>query len=445
MKFINLLKKELAELINKQMILGLLLTLAILMIVGQVMTESIDTVTESAYSINLMDADDTDFSHEIVDTLKKMEDSSSNKIKLKLIEKSDADYSSLMEKNNLNSLIIIPEGFSEKVEAFDKSAELESVSKIKSASSLGTLNADTSDSISVIQDIVSNKILADKGLSASEIASAEAPFKVNSTTVVGEKSSAIPMQNIVSNMTAQNMIIPIIIFILVIYTSQMIVSAISTEKIDKTLETLLSAPVSRVSVLGSKMLAAAIVALINAAVYMLGFSKFVSGATSSISSETLDDAMSVSNAMEQLGLKLTTGDYVLIGIQMFLTIMISLSVSIILGAMVNDAKSALTIMMPIMMCAMIPYMISMLTDINTLNPTIKTLVYAIPFTHTFTAMNNLMFGNDKLFIIGIIYQALLFVICMFFAIRLFNSDKIFTASLNFGQKSKFKKSKKVSE
>ena len=127
MKFINLLKKELAELINKQMILGLLLTLAILMIVGQVMTEAIDTVTESAYSINLMDADDTDFSHEIVDTLKKMEDSSSNKIKLKLIEKSDADYSSLMEKNNLNSLIIIPEGFSEKVEAFDKSAELESV------------------------------------------------------------------------------------------------------------------------------------------------------------------------------------------------------------------------------------------------------------------------------------------------------------------------------
>lgn len=445
MKFINLLKKELAELINKQMILGLLLTLAILMIVGQVMTEAIDTVTESAYSINLMDADDTDFSHEIVDTLKKMEDSSSNKIKLKLIEKSDADYSSLMEKNNLNSLIIIPEGFSEKVEAFDKSAELESVSKIKSASSLGTLNADTSDSISVIQDIVSNKILADKGLSASEIASAETPFKVISTTVVGEKSSAIPMQNIVSNMTAQNTIIPIIIFILVIYTSQMIVSAISTEKIDKTLETLLSAPVSRVSVLGSKMLAAAIVALINAAVYMLGFSKFVSGATSSISSETLDDAMSVSNAMEQLGLKLTTGDYVLIGIQMFLTIMISLSVSIILGAMVNDAKSAQTIIMPIMMCAMIPYIISMLTDINTLNPTIKTLVYAIPFTHTFTAMNNLMFGNDKLFIIGIIYQALLFIICMFFAIRLFNSDKIFTASLNFGQKSKFKKSKKVSE
>ena len=211
MKFINLLKKELAELINKQMILGLLLTLAILMIVGQVMTEAIDTVTESAYSINLMDADDTDFSHEIVDTLKKMENSSSNKIKLKLIEKSDADYSSLMEKNNLNSLIIIPEGFSEKVEAFDKSAELESVSKIKSASSLGTLNADTSDSISVIQDIVSNKILADKGLSASEIASAEAPFKVNSTTVVGEKSSAIPMQNIVSNMTAQNMLIPIIL------------------------------------------------------------------------------------------------------------------------------------------------------------------------------------------------------------------------------------------
>ena len=61
------------------------------------------------------------------------------------------------------------------------------------------------------------------------------------------------------------------------FASQMIISAISTEKIDKTLETLLSAPVSRIAVLSSKMLAATIISALYAAIYMLGFSNMMSG------------------------------------------------------------------------------------------------------------------------------------------------------------------------
>ena len=47
-----------------------------------------------------------------------------------------------------------------------------------------------------------------------------------------------------------------------------------------------------------------------------------------------------------------------------------------------------------------------------------------------------------MFYIGIVYQAVVFAICMFFALRLFNSDKILTISLNFGQKSKYNKNRK---
>ena len=47
--------------------------------------------------------------------------------------------------------------------------------------------------------------------------------------------------------------------------------------------------------------------------------------------------------------------------------------------------------------------------------------------------------NTALFWGGLIYQAVIFLVCMFFALRLFNSDKILTISLNFGQKSKYKK------
>jgi len=98
--------------------------------------------------------------------------------------------------------------------------------------------------------------------------------------------------------------------------------------------------------------------------------------------------------------------------------------------------------MPIMMLAMVPYMISMLADINALPTALKYAVYAIPFTHTFMAIPNLMFGNRLIFFAGLIYQMIVFAVCIFFALRIFMSDKIFTIRLSFGQKSKYKAKKR---
>ncbi|HOV42115.1 MAG TPA: ABC transporter permease, partial [Oscillospiraceae bacterium] len=83
--------------------------------------------------------------------------------------------------------------------------------------------------------------------------------------------------------------------------------------------------------------------------------------------------------------------------------------------------------------------LSMFTSINSLPLGIKILIYLIPFTHTFTATDNLMFDNMTIFWGGFAYQVILFIIIMFFAVRLFTSDKIFTASLNFMQKSRAKR------
>ena len=125
--------------------------------------------------------------------------------------------------------------------------------------------------------------------------------------------------------------------------------------------------------------------------------------------------------------------------------MICLALSIILGALVNDSKSAQTMLLPIVMMVMIPWMITMFTDVSSLPTVAKYVIYAIPFTHTFTAMPNLMFGNNTEFWLGLGYQIIVFAVVMFFALKLFKSDKILTISLNLGQKSKFKKSRKTTE
>ena len=50
------------------------------------------------------------------------------------------------------------------------------------------------------------------------------------------------------------------------------------------------------------------------------------------------------------------------------------------------------------------------------------------------AIPNMMFGNYPLFFFGLGYQVVFFAVCMFLAVRLFSSDKILTAKLQFGKK-----------
>lgn len=440
MKFINLLQKELKELINAQMIVSLALIVAILMLVGNITKSAInDTIKETTNpKINISDRDDTDFTKSLIETLK------STGAKVTEFDTDGDDYADILKKNDIKSLVILPEGFTETIEKNER-PEVLTVSRMTSAATMSNLSTGNSGAVALIQKSITSTVAQNSGITPEELELIENPVVLQDNTVVDDKSSAISIDNIMNKVMMQNMLLPIIVFLLIMMTSQSLISSISNEKIDKTLETLLSSPVSRTSIITAKMLAAAVVALINAAVYMIGFSKFVQGASTEAVSEIASGVMgnvSVDEAIEQLGLSLSVGDYVLVGLQLFLTIMICLSVSIMLGALVNDTKSSQTVIMPIMMLAMVPYMISMASDINTLPMALRIIVYAIPFTHTFSGISNLMFGNDTIFICGLVYQIIVFFICMFFALRLFNSDKILTISLNFGQKSRYKKSKK---
>lgn len=442
MKFINLLQKELKELINAQMILSLVIILVVFTAVGNLTKSAMDEVVKDSTNpeINISDLDKTDFTKGIVEALK------TAGAKVTEFPIDSDDYAFVLEKNNIKNIVIIPEGFTEKIESHEK-PEIITASRMTSAAAMSNMSTGTDGAITLISNTISAKIAAEYGMSTEDFEMIESPIVLKENTVVDDKTAEISVNTILSRVMNQNMILPIVVILLIMMTSQSLISSISNEKIDKTLETLLSAPVSRTSIITAKMLAAAVVALLNAVVYMIGFSSAMKNATMHVGDVVIEmagDVLSADEAIKQLGLSLSAGDYVLVGIQLFLTIMICLSISIILGALVNDTKSSQTVIMPIMILAMIPYVISMLADINSLPMIAKILVYAIPFTHTFSAMSNLMFGNMTIFYVGIVYQIIIFAICMFFALRLFKSDKILTVSLNFGQKSKYKKTKKTS-
>ncbi len=441
MKFANLLVKELRELINPQMIIGLVISVVMLMMMGNFMGSVMDEAVSGEQEAYICDEDKTDFTREIIDKVSKMEN-----VTLHETELNGQTYQELINNLGAESVIIIPEGFTEKAFDDDDATDIELVNHLKSISISSTISGTMSENIvSSLKNTACNILLEQKyGVNEKDIEKVKNPVTVKSITVVGEKSAEVDSETLVGMATSQGVIVPLVVFIMVIFAAQMIVSAISTEKIDKTLETLLSAPVSRMSVLGAKMLAAAIMAIINAVVYMFGFSSYMGKMMTGtgISPDTLGSAVeqtnTISSAMQELGLQMSAGDYVLLGMQMFMTILIALSISLMLGVLVNDPKAAQTVITPVMLMAMIPYLVSMFSDVSELPILLKIFMWIIPFTHTFNATKNILFNNMGEFWAGFAYQFVFFAGCMLLATRLFASDKIFTVSLDFGGKSRKK-------
>ena len=423
------------------MIIGLVVPVVMLMMMGNFMGSVMDEAVSGEQEAYICDEDKTDFTREIIDKVSKMEN-----VTLHETELNGQTYQELINNLGAESVIIIPEGFTEKAFDDDNTTDIELVNHLKSISISSTISGTMSENIvSSLKNTACNILLEQKyGVNEKDIEKVKNPVTVKSITVVGEKSAEVDSETLVGMATSQGTIVPLVVFIMVIFAAQMIVSAISTEKIDKTLETLLSAPVSRMSVLGAKMLAAAIMAIINAVVYMFGFSSYMGKMMTGtgISPDTLGSAVeqtnTISSAMQELGLQMSAGDYVLLGMQMFMTILIALSISLMLGVLVNDPKAAQTVITPVMLMAMIPYLVSMFSDVSELPILLKIFMWIIPFTHTFNATKNILFGNMGEFWAGFAYQFVFFAGCMLLATRLFASDKIFTVSLDFGGKSRKK-------
>lgn len=447
MKFGNLLKKELRELLTKQAIISMVFMLLLFAFLGQMLGNVNDTIEDTS-SATICVQDKTDFTADIIAKLK------AENIDVKEVEFTSDDYAAELKRLDIDSAVIIPEGFTDSVLSEKKPAALKVVSTVGTGGMISSVKSMTASGVvSDIEDAAEDEILLRTyGITDDEIARIKAPVKMTEISVLNGKSAEVPSDSLSAVLMMQSMIVPVALFFMVMMASQMIMTAISTEKIDKTLETLLSTPVSRLSILGAKMTAAVISALLNAAVMMIGMVLYVGGMMGSAADEIVTsmnvagDQVSTSSteitsalaAMSELGMNVSAGSYILFGIQIFLSVMIALAISLILGAMATDIKSVQTLTMPIMIVTLVPFIVTMMADLSSMSAGVKIIMYLIPFTHSYTALSNLMFGNYGLFWGGFAYQLVFFAVCMFLAVRLFTTDKIFTMSYQMGAKTKKK-------
>jgi ABC-2 type transport system permease protein len=408
-RFGVLLAKELRELATPQTLVPIVLVIVVFIVMGRVLSAETKQQTKPQPVI-VVDNDHSKASQAVVALL--------GRENLDVTaEPGPVDFTRPISQK---AVIVIPEGFGRE-EAAGQPATLQTYT-IQSGFSTTKL----SDS-QLVTGLVSqlNSALAAQHVSAlapqANPSTVLAPIHNDEHIVVNGKVAAISPAKVGAYIASQIALVPIVLFIVIIFAGQMVATAMANEKENKTLETLLSVPISRVSIVGAKMLAAGIVAGLTAAAYVYGINTLQSAFTGG---QAVDDATKA--AVQQLGLSLSPAGYGMLGLALFLGILTALAIALVLGAFADNIKSVQSLIMPLVLLLLIPYLATMFTDLQTLPHWFRVVVYAIPFTYTFQAMPNLYAHNYVQVWLGSLYELAFFVVFMVLAAKLFASDSLLT-------------------
>ena len=251
--------------------------------------------------------------------------------------------------------------------------------------------------------------------------------------VVFPEKSVIIKENIVENvdpnmlsglMISQSIATPITIMILLTYSMQIAATSVAMEKEEKTLETLLTLPVDRFSILMGKLSGSIIVAGVGALAYMFGFNYYIGSFASVIpTSSSLD--------LTSLGLVPSLFGYMLLGISLFVTLLSALALAVIISAFSEDVRGAQSLVGFIYPLIFIPSLLLMYLNVNSLPLALRMFIYAIPYCHPIIAAKTVTMGDYLTAIGGIIYVTAFTLVIMYAASRLFATEKILTAKLKF--------------
>ncbi len=188
-----------------------------------------------------------------------------------------------------------------------------------------------------------------------------------------------------SVLASQSTSLPLIVFLMVTITAQMSAGAVAAEKENKTLETLLTLPVKRTTIVASKITGTAVMGLIAALAYMVGLRSYLGTFQTETGGISLSD----------LGLGGVTpeGGMLLFALVVFLTIVFALSLAMLLAVYAEDVQSANTVVSSVILPLAFPAFLLMFVDLSQLPVFARYGLLAIPFTHPIAAYRYAITGE----------------------------------------------------
>jgi ABC-2 type transport system permease protein len=331
---------------------------------------------------------------------------------------SEQEAMDAVEGTEAVAVIVLPEGFESAIHDNNSTGVLKVRWYMKGAGLLDTI------STSVVENVLWH---VDKAIAARLVSNGSDldpptvlfPTSRNDTTILkGEVMEGVSPEEVASVAMSQTVMVPMLIMFLFIMAGQTIIASMALEKENKTLETLLTMPVKRTSIVAGKILGAAIVGFLMAGIFMIGFFVYNANLTMGIP-EDLNIEMGLSNL-----------DYAVVAISMFSALLAGLALAMLIGTFAKDFKSGQTLIFPLVIMAIIPMLVTMFKDFDTLPMGLQVLIFAIPFSHPMMAMRSLMFGDYTFVAMGIVYCIILALVLILLLVRIFATDKLLTGRIS---------------
>ncbi|USS41410.1 ABC transporter permease [Thermococcus aggregans] len=327
------------------------------------------------------------------------------------------------QEKNYNMIVIIPKNFSKAIENNQK-ARVEVYGIIKGISG-GMREAVSEGRINAVLTVI-NEYIAKLKIQQNIEGDPEAilrPIDAKSFTVIKGRIIEVPPSLVANIIASQSFSMPIVIFIMIILVAQMSAGSMAMEKENKTLETLLTLPVKRITIVAGKMVGTAVIGIIAAIAYMIGMRNYL-GSIMSSSGE-------IGISLEDLGLTVTPQGAALFVLIMFLAMIFALSFAMLLAVFAEDTKSANTVVSAGIMPLAFPTFILMFVDIETLPAVIKYILLAIPFSHPILASRAMLMEQYSTMYASALYLGVISVLTLFVTAKFFTTEKVLTAKLRF--------------
>ncbi len=153
---------------------------------------------------------------------------------------------------------------------------------------------------------------------------------------------------------------------------------------------------------------------------MIGFSYYMSSAFSFAPEMTSMTTGDVGLGLQPLGA-------LLLGVNIFATLVSGLALAISLAVFTDNVRSAQSLTGFLVIPVIIPAIILMFSDISMLPPTVRLILLAIPYTHSIIASKAAFLGNYAVVLRSIAYIAAFTIIVLYLAARIFSTERIITA------------------
>jgi len=410
----NVVAKEVKELVRDPKILIGMIVVPLLMfpLMGFAFRTSMQIAVESVktMSIGVIDQDGEIYAQALFDIF-----SASNLTVIKLPTTDVEQAAKDIQESNMTAVVVIPEGFSQNI-TNDLQAKVHVYGVFRG---MGLAEASGPEAVVSLVNAFSRFLALDKVEQNQAILD---PVSVSQESIVKGKVVSVSHSALSSLVLSQYIGLPVAIIVMLILAMQIAATSVASEKEEKTLETILTMPVGRFTILLGKLAGSVVVAAVGALAGVVGFNYYIGSYTAAFATQPSIDLASV-------GLAPTLTAYLVLGASLFVALLFALALAIAISSIAEDVRSAQAIVGYFSFILHVPMIFIMYTDISMLPLTLRLVLLAVPFTHPMLAARAAVLGEYTMAVLGIVYVSVFTVVVLYVAARIFTTEKILTMRL----------------